>query len=563
MENKVILTSQPNFSGYSIESGKADGARHFDHHGAFESCPCPATDDTIPAVSGQEIEISHIDADTFLGVCRLCGADLPNLDYDLLAKIDNHGTSVCADLYDSTLLYNSTLLYVVGISAIARELRFPRVTPERVDVTELVSKMMSYSTDDIIVKGRQHQYAAEAAFQKCRKCQKGTNYNNVILFYATEADALDPSMAYAYGFKVAVVYREHYKTISIYCNPETKLHYAGQTIAGITFGGHPQACGSPRGEEMTFEQAEEVYNKIYSSTMDNKIILTDNPTYEGYSVDAGKTDGAKHFDGKALMLDDKTPNISGEIIEVTHIDEFVLLGLRRLCGATMPHEIIAEKTRTEEMSTVSRNPYKIVRYLDINYLKRISIYGELNSPFKMRDYMVDQGENNRYYNAWCNELRLKIKELNVNNSARFDITDVIDGAFAVPFLKILWEGRKIYDKAKMKALANQSKTTCGSNVKLLYVKDKDKNNDIYLPAYYDDMGGDKVVIVYNDYLKMLFIYCDPRYKIDYVGKMIDGITFEGYPQNCHSPKRVEVTRQQAEKIFDIISREHTSLIFKH
>lgn len=249
---RVILTSAPTFEGYSIEAGKHDGQRYFDHHGQFAGNPCPAANTAIPAVQEGVVEITHIDADTFLGLCRLCGVELPNIDFVMLEQIDLHGTSACPDAY------SPTRLYIAGIGVIARELRFPRVTAERQDVTALVEKMMEFTPEDIVVKGRRNQDLVEAAYKSCFREQR----NNVALYYVTAADAFDPSRPYQDGIDVVVVYREHYKLISIYCNPATKLGFAGQTVAGITFGGHPQACGSPRGQEMTWGQAQTVFAAI-------------------------------------------------------------------------------------------------------------------------------------------------------------------------------------------------------------------------------------------------------------------------------------------------------------
>lgn len=43
-------------------------------------------------------------------------------------------------------------------------------------------------------------------------------------------------------------------------HPDSDYSFAGQTIAGIEFNGHAKACGSPRGQEMTLEDAIEVYS---------------------------------------------------------------------------------------------------------------------------------------------------------------------------------------------------------------------------------------------------------------------------------------------------------------
>ncbi len=47
---KIILTSKPQFQGYSIEAGKGDNIKHFDHHGQFENYPSPCNNNQIPVV---------------------------------------------------------------------------------------------------------------------------------------------------------------------------------------------------------------------------------------------------------------------------------------------------------------------------------------------------------------------------------------------------------------------------------------------------------------------------------------------------------------------------------
>jgi hypothetical protein len=68
---------------------------------------------------------------------------------------------------------------------------------------------------------------------------------------------------------VVVVFRKHFKTISVYIAPNMKkwglegLKFApGVKFGGIEFAGAPQAVGSPRGQTMTFEQAHVVFASV-------------------------------------------------------------------------------------------------------------------------------------------------------------------------------------------------------------------------------------------------------------------------------------------------------------
>ncbi|APU87272.1 hypothetical protein [Clostridium botulinum] len=69
---KIILTSKPAFKGYSIEAGKADNVKHFDHHGENKHYPSPCNNNQILAVAEENstIEITHMDADTYRYICR-------------------------------------------------------------------------------------------------------------------------------------------------------------------------------------------------------------------------------------------------------------------------------------------------------------------------------------------------------------------------------------------------------------------------------------------------------------------------------------------------------------
>lgn len=256
---RIILTSKPNFENYSIEAGLHDGIKHFDHHKEFAGNPSPANNSAIlpivapfPEGVNVEIENTHIDADTFIGNLRLLGRELPKIDLSLLEQIDLNGSSVCSDKF------NPTLLFIVGIGQLARDLKFPRVTEDRQNVTAIIEQMIEKSDEEIIAIGRVAQEKSETAYEKCMLDYK----NGVVLFSIGSSDPLEPSRAYEDGHKVVVVYRSHYKSISIYCSPSSSYAFGGKTVAGITFAGHSKSCGSPRGQEMTYLQAQEVFDAI-------------------------------------------------------------------------------------------------------------------------------------------------------------------------------------------------------------------------------------------------------------------------------------------------------------
>jgi hypothetical protein len=253
MRNQVFLTKNPEKYNYSIESGVADNVCHFDHHKPeHRGFPCPGNNPAIPSVSGGAIAISHLDCDTFLGLLRFEGIPIPeNLNLDIIEHVDLNG-SLGIDRADPSYLY------LVGISALARKVSFPRLNGDLdIDVTEYVDKMISFSPEEIIQLGAEDEALVEEGFVKAfRNKEKGIG-----LFLVERGISFDPSLSYEKGLQVVVVYRPHYQTISLYSHPTEGPVVLG-TWAEISFGGHPRACGSPRGEIFQFEDAHRVWAEL-------------------------------------------------------------------------------------------------------------------------------------------------------------------------------------------------------------------------------------------------------------------------------------------------------------
>jgi len=254
MTIKIMLQKKASGLNYSIEAGLTDNCCNFDHHGEFRHCVSPCNNVAIPAIRDIEaiIEISHIDADTLVGIRRLMMCELPNVDLRLMERIDLNGSSICSDKF------NQTLLYMVGIGEYAREIKFPRCSDEPQDVTSFINHLLNCTVDGLVHIGRIATEESEATYKNCLRSRSG-NYG---LWSIGAEDPFDPSRPYEDGIDVVVVYREHYKSISIYCNPLSDYQFAGKTLYGIQFAGHPKACGSPRGQEMTYGQAIDVFDII-------------------------------------------------------------------------------------------------------------------------------------------------------------------------------------------------------------------------------------------------------------------------------------------------------------
>jgi len=255
---RVLLVTKASGNNYSIEAGLADGKKHFDHHGEYSVQPSPCKDTRITVVGTNDVvEITHIDADTYVGLLRMAGKELPERVAELkfMEQIDLEGNSCCM------MKENSTLLYMVGVGQLARYLKFPRVTEDTQDVTNFVYAMMARTSREIVELGREATEKSESAYKNCKVVIKG----KIGYWVIGSDDPLDASRPYEDGVEIVVVHRKHYKTISIYCSPKSKYSFGGKTIAGIKFAGHPKAAGSPRGQEFNQEDGKRVFEEVVSS----------------------------------------------------------------------------------------------------------------------------------------------------------------------------------------------------------------------------------------------------------------------------------------------------------
>ena len=250
---KVLLVTKATGDNYSVEAGLADDVMHFDHHGEWSSFPAPSNNSKIPKLKPDDVvEITHLDADTLLALFRMAGVPLPKLDYDLIEQADLHGSSVVKDKSDPSYLFTR------GVFLVSKEVGFPRVSKEPQDVTDKINKMLSTPTEKYIRLGREQQDASEATFKNKLVDKSG----KVGLWVISKDDAYDPSRPYADGYACVVVYRSTFKSISIYCAPDNPYKFGNQTVAGIPFAGHDKACGSPRGEEITLDDAKRVFKAV-------------------------------------------------------------------------------------------------------------------------------------------------------------------------------------------------------------------------------------------------------------------------------------------------------------
>lgn len=257
----VILTTTPSIKGYSLESGLSDQVRHFDHHSKEHKelghkSPCNTVE--MPVIPNDSvIQISHIDSDTFIGIERMCGIVREGLDYDLMEQIDLNGSSVSPDLFDKTLLF------MVGLSTKTRDMRFPRSNKDiDVSVTQYISNLIDLPTDYFIELGYKTQVDSLTNFSRCL-INSVTSITGLEVAQVVVPDniSVDPSIGYSKGFDIIVVYRENYKSISLYGKPNSNFEL-NKNWSGIEFQGHTLACGSPRGVDHTVQDSDNVLNSL-------------------------------------------------------------------------------------------------------------------------------------------------------------------------------------------------------------------------------------------------------------------------------------------------------------
>ena len=253
---KFVLLKKATGENYSIEAGIADNIKNFDHHGNFSNFPAPCDNKDIPIINEDSIvEITHLDADTLLGIFRLKGMieQIKGIDFSIVSAIDSNGSKG----FDR---YNINKMYMVGINEFSKEIGMLRPSDVCQDVTEKVEKMIILARDveNVIAKGLAVQKKAEEDYVNCLY----RTAEDIGMWVLGENDYIDPSRPYEDGINVVVIFRKAFNSISIYANPSTGYVFGGKTICGINFQGHAKACGSPRGKKMTEFDAYSVFIEI-------------------------------------------------------------------------------------------------------------------------------------------------------------------------------------------------------------------------------------------------------------------------------------------------------------
>jgi len=310
LDTKILLVSEASGENHSIGAGVHDGIKNFDHHGKYENEISPCINDEILEVEDNAtIEISHIDCDTMVGLLRMISHTLiPDINLSVINEIDRNGTSTIIKRIKEERRSDDerALFYYLGVGTLDRKVNFPRVTSDPQDVTEYIREMFKVGPAMVIEMGQDAMEKSEYSYRNCRVASK----DNVGYWVIGPEDSFDPSRPYSDGINIVIVYRSHWKTISIYCNPSSSYEYGGKEIAGILFQGHPKACGSPRGQEMSLEDGLKIFEEVLSPFLegfDNRfyIMKTEGRKYIPVHIDENiDTDSCDTEEEAELLIEE-------------------------------------------------------------------------------------------------------------------------------------------------------------------------------------------------------------------------------------------------------------------
>jgi hypothetical protein len=274
---QVFLVKNATGNNYSVEAGLADDVQHFDHHGKHAHYPPPSTNPKVPRLHPDDIvEITHVDADTLVALYRMAGVPVPKeVDLQLVEYFDTHGSSVIKDLT------NPTFLWILGLTKARKLVNFPPPGPkEPVDVTDQIYRIFQMPFQRVVLYGKELQVESEKNYREGLQDENGT-----VGFWVMQTHGgFDPSRPYLDGYKITIVYRKQYQQIGLYAAPNTNYILGNTKIAGIQFLGHAKACGSPRGEKYTQEDAQRVFEELadkYAQPRVQRIKAASRVRYQG------------------------------------------------------------------------------------------------------------------------------------------------------------------------------------------------------------------------------------------------------------------------------------------
>ena len=236
------------------------------HHGVRANNPAPCNWPNVPVLKEGTVLLSHIDLDTVGGCMALLGVKPKNNKFWAGAElVDVRGPHHAHELDDDT---HARLCAYWAWNA--EQPRAERVGADEIrDVTADVHKHVGAILDiigepkggDLLKKGL--RWEAEQDEQVNERCVK--EYDNVRLFVT---GGIFCSAGYWNGakmFKATVALNTRFDAITVAFEDGGKQADACKIVQeawGPLAGGRAGIAGSPRGQAMTYAQAEEVAEKI-------------------------------------------------------------------------------------------------------------------------------------------------------------------------------------------------------------------------------------------------------------------------------------------------------------
>jgi hypothetical protein len=229
------------------------------HVGEYKSNPAPCVVDVEP-LEGGNILISHIDLDTIGGLLAVMGQkpDHPGF-WEAVAFIDLNGR------HHLNKLPEAIHPYIKGAWAI--DAKYRRRFDELTDVTDLVFKYANdlqrlLDGDKELIRQGEEEFAALQAKQEACLVEE----DEFVRLFRTEtvpcsSAYYSPTLRKVVPF--IVVYNDKWKSVTVSCEGgQLNVGEFVKTLWGEGAGGHAGIGGSPRGQEMSFEDAKEAVMKI-------------------------------------------------------------------------------------------------------------------------------------------------------------------------------------------------------------------------------------------------------------------------------------------------------------
>jgi hypothetical protein len=257
MQLRVLLVTKASGNNFSINAGLSDGVKHFErrYDSAYQPPPCidNRLSNILTADEYTTVEISRLDADTFIALLRMIGNPLPDIDMSIMKQIIMNGFS----LYETTT--NETVFYMNGVSVLAELSKFP--TPMEdcpTDVTSWIDILMTYNKDDIVAIGKTD------LMNKLSDRYLVYSHGIVGLWSIARENMFDLDNLFNKGFQIVIIYNEYLGSIFIYCKPTSNFSFGNVSIEGVIFNGDPKSCKSISYNTYTKKDAMKVYVHLQS-----------------------------------------------------------------------------------------------------------------------------------------------------------------------------------------------------------------------------------------------------------------------------------------------------------